>query len=149
VHGKNFLVSCWTFGPALTEQASGGRIHCGSLLLKFVAKTLKNYGKGRLHMKLPAVKTVVPISNAALITLHPRGWPCQVIDGIEKNMKLELFTRNRAHDAVELRQHEQFEYLVRIGIHSGTTKSNCSRKGSCILQVALFGLDSSARRESG
>jgi predicted naringenin-chalcone synthase len=128
-------------GPSvlpLTEQASVVVSIVARFLLKFVAKTLKNYGKEDLAMKLPVVKPYVPDFKRGIdhFCIHAGGRA--VIDGIEKNMKLELFHTEPSR--MTLLNHGntssssiwyELEYIQE------QQKSNPLKKGDRILQVAF------------
>jgi predicted naringenin-chalcone synthase len=134
---KNFTM----LGPSvlpLSEQAKVVVSVVSRFLLKFVAKQLKAFGKEELALKLPSVKPYVPDFKRGIdhFCIHAGGRA--VIDGIEKNMKLEVF-HTEASRMTLLNQGNtssssiwyELEYIQE------QQKSNPLKKGDRVLQVAF------------
>jgi predicted naringenin-chalcone synthase len=134
---KNFTM----LGPSvlpLTEQAKVVVSIAARFVLKFAAKTLKNYGQQDLAVKLPAVKPYVPDFKRGIdhFCIHAGGRA--VIDGIEKNMKLELFhTEPSRMTLLNYGNTSSSSIWYELEYIQEQQKSNPLKKGDRVLQVAF------------
>lgn len=134
---KNFTM----LGPSvlpLTEQARVVVSIVARYLIKTVAKTLKSYGSEKLASQLPAVKPYVPDFKRGIdhFCIHAGGRA--VIDGIEKNMKLELFhTEPSRMTLLNYGNTSSSSIWYELEYIQEHQKSNPLKKGDRILQVAF------------
>jgi len=134
---KNFTM----LGPSvlpLTEQASVVVSIAARFFLKSLAKLFRAYKMDHWAVRLPDVKPYVPDFKTGIdhFCIHAGGRA--VIDGIEKNMKLELFhtepSRMTLHDYGNTSSSSIWYELEYIQEHQ---QSNTLKKGDRVLQVAF------------
>jgi 3-ketoacyl-CoA synthase len=122
----------------LTEQAKVVVSIATRFLLKATGRTLKSYGRDDLALKLPNVRPYVPDFKRGIdhFCIHAGGRA--VIDGIEKNMKLEEFHTEPSRMALmnygNTSSSSIWYELEYIHEHQ---RSNPIKKGDRIMQVAF------------
>lgn len=134
---KNFTM----LGPLilpLTEQLKVVISVAARFLSKFTSRTLKAYNMNDMAMKVPIVKPYVPDFKTAIdhFCIHAGGRA--VIDGIEKNLKLELYHTEPSRMALlnyGNTSSSSIWYELEY-IHEGQ-KSNPVKKGDRVMQVAF------------
>lgn len=141
VAGKCMEKNMTTIGPyvlPLTEQIKV----VWSMFLRFAVKTtmktLKSMGQENLAMKLPVIKVFVPDFKRGIdhFCIHAGGRA--VIDGIEKNMKLELFhTEPSRMTLLNYGNTSSSSIWYELEYIQDMQKSNPLRKGHRIMQVAF------------
>lgn len=141
VAGKCMEKNMTTIGPyvlPLTEQIKV----VWSMFLRFTVKTtmktLKSMGQENLAMKLPVIKVFVPDFKRGIdhFCIHAGGRA--VIDGIEKNMKLELFhTEPSRMTLLNYGNTSSSSIWYELEYIQDMQKSNPLRKGHRIMQVAF------------
>jgi len=141
VAGKCMERNLTTLGPLvlpLTEQMKVVWSIIKRHVVKFLRKILISWDKEKLASKLPNIKIFVPDFKRGIdhFCIHAGGRA--VIDGIEKNMKLELFHTEPSRMALlnygNTSSSSIWYELEYIHYHQ---KSNPLRKGHRILQVAF------------
>jgi 3-ketoacyl-CoA synthase len=141
VAGKCMEKNMTMLGPLvlpLTEQAKVVVSIATRFLLKATGRTLKSYGRDDLALKLPNVRPYVPDFKRGIdhFCIHAGGRA--VIDGIEKNMKLEEFHTEPSRMALmnygNTSSSSIWYELEYIHEHQ---RSNPIKKGDRIMQVAF------------
>lgn len=141
VAGKTMEKNMTTLGPLvlpITEQAKVVVSVVARFVLKNVAKFLNNNGGENLAMKLPKIRPYVPDFKRGIdhFCIHAGGRA--VIDGIEKNMKLEHYHSEASRMALlnygNTSSSSIWYELEYIQEHQ---KSNPMKKGDRVMQVAF------------
>mmetsp|Transcript_9321 Transcript_9321/g.25771 ORF Transcript_9321/g.25771 Transcript_9321/m.25771 type:complete len:563 (-) Transcript_9321:294-1982(-) len=134
---KNFTM----LGPSvlpLTEQALVVLTIAVRFLLKMLSKGLKSYGHEEMAMKLPVVKPYVPDFKRGIdhFCIHAGGRA--VIDGIEKNMKLETFhTEASRMTLMNYGNTSSSSIWYELEYIQDQQRTNKLKKGDRVLQVAF------------
>jgi predicted naringenin-chalcone synthase len=141
VAGKCMEKNFTTLGPSVLpygEQAKVVLSIAARFVLKALAKVLKSQGKDSWAVKLPSVKPYVPDFKRGIdhFCIHAGGRA--VIDGIEKNMKLEDYHTEGSRMALlnygNTSSSSIWYELEYIQEHQ---KSHPMKKGDRVLQVAF------------
>ena len=141
VAGKTMEKNMTTLGPLvlpLTEQAKVVVSVAARFVLRHLSKYLTNNGGENLAMKLPKIRPYVPDFKRGIdhFCIHAGGRA--VIDGIEKNMKLEHYHSEASRMALmnfgNTSSSSIWYELEYIQEHQ---KSNPMKKGDRVLQVAF------------
>lgn len=141
VAGKCMEKNMTTIGPyvlPLSEQIQVVIALMGRYTVKSVGKLLKACGKEKWAMKLPIVKHYVPDFKRGIdhFCIHAGGRA--VIDGIEKNMKLELFHTEPSRMALlNYGNTSSSSIWYELEYIQDQQKTNPLRKGHRIMQVAF------------
>lgn len=135
---KNFTM----LGPQilpLTEQALVVLSIVARLLIKFLSRIMTNvFGMGKLAAQLPIVKTYVPDFKTGIdhFCIHAGGRA--VIDGIEKNLRLESFhTEASRMTLLNYGNTSSSSIWYELEYIQQQQTSNPLKKGDRILQVAF------------
>jgi len=141
VAGKCMEKNMTMIGPyvlPLTEQIPVALSIIARFVLKFTKKTLTSMGKEKWTTKLPVVRPYVPDFKRGIdhFCIHAGGRA--VIDGIEKNMKLELYHTEPSRMALlnygNTSSSSIWYELEYIQEHQ---KSHPLKKGDRVMQVAF------------
>lgn len=141
VAGKCMEKNMTTIGPyvlPLGEQSKVAIALAGRFFFKKLGNILKSCGKEKWAMKLPIVKHFVPDFKRGIdhFCIHAGGRA--VIDGIEKNMKLELFHTEPSRMALlNYGNTSSSSIWYELEYIQDQQKSNPLRKGHRIMQVAF------------
>lgn len=141
VSGKCMEKNMTTIGPLvlpLSEQIKVALSIIARFVVKSTGKMLKKWGKEKLAVKLPIVKHYVPDFKRGIdhFCIHAGGRA--VIDGIEKNMKLELFHTEPSRMALlNYGNTSSSSIWYELEYIQEQQKSNPLRKGDRVMQVAF------------
>mmetsp|Transcript_58213 Transcript_58213/g.69425 ORF Transcript_58213/g.69425 Transcript_58213/m.69425 type:complete len:560 (+) Transcript_58213:118-1797(+) len=141
VAGKCMEKNMTTIGPyvlPLGEQARVAVALGGRFFFKNLGKVLKGVGKEKWAVKLPVIRHYVPDFKRGIdhFCIHAGGRA--VIDGIEKNMKLELFhTEPSRMTLLNYGNTSSSSIWYELEYIQEQQKSNPLRKGHRIMQVAF------------
>eukprot|EP00522_Entomoneis_paludosa_P016280 CAMPEP_0172441634 /NCGR_PEP_ID=MMETSP1065-20121228/2145_1 /TAXON_ID=265537 /ORGANISM="Amphiprora paludosa, Strain CCMP125" /LENGTH=550 /DNA_ID=CAMNT_0013191091 /DNA_START=146 /DNA_END=1798 /DNA_ORIENTATION=+ len=141
VAGKCMEKNFTTLGPSVlpyTEQALVVVTIVARFLLKQVSNALKSYGQEDMAMKLPVVKPYVPDFKTGIdhFCIHAGGRA--VIDGIEKNMKLETFhTEASRMTLMNYGNTSSSSIWYELEYIQEQQRTNTLKKGDRVLQVAF------------
>lgn len=141
VAGKTMEKNMTTLGPYVLPLSEQVKV-VWSLVARFVLKNMrfmcKKMGKEKWTVNLPNVKVFVPDFKRGIdhFCIHAGGRA--VIDGIEKNMKLELFhTEPSRMTLLNFGNTSSSSIWYELEYIQDTQKSNPLRKGHRIMQVAF------------
>lgn len=141
VAGKTMEKNLTTLGPLILpigEQAKVVMTVIARYIIKALSKTLTANGAESMAMKLPRVRPYVPDFKRAIdhFCIHAGGRA--VIDGIEKNMKLEHYHSEGSRMALlNFGNTSSSSIWYELEYIQDNQKSNPMKKGDRALQVAF------------
>jgi len=141
VAGKCMEKNMTTLGPyvlAFSEQAKVVVTLLARIVVKFLYRTANNMGHEKLAAKLPTIRPFVPDFKRGIdhFCIHAGGRA--VIDGIEKNMRLEPFhTEASRMTLLNYGNTSSSSVWYELEYIQNQQKSNPLKKGHRIMQVAF------------